>query len=261
MLKKACSPRSVANLLTTDPNAGMFSSMSEKKFFLHRVRAFARYLAQYHPSAFLLLAQLLSLVLYAAFEGVPSGRFLLVAFGTLVLVLVVWVVVRSPALNWISWLLAIPAIVLSLVAAFDENQAVSIWVAVLEAALYFYAAGGLIAYMMKDDRVSFDDFFAAGATFTLLAWGFAYLYIICQAFLPTSFSGGTLPGKYRSFLELLFFSFSNLSATGLSDILPVTSPGRVIVMLEQFAGVAYIAVVVSRLIGLSIVGRKDGRRQ
>ena len=52
-------------------------------------------------------------------------------------------------------------------------------------------------------------------------------------------------------------SFNNLSATGLGDIVPITAPARVLMMLEQFAGVAYIAVVVSRLIGLTIVRHKD----
>jgi hypothetical protein len=45
----------------------------------------------------------------------------------------------------------------------------------------------------------------------------------------------SLLGGYRSFL-----------------IVPVKTSSRVLVMLEQFAGVAYIAVVVSRLIGLTI---------
>ena len=56
---------------------------------------------------------------------------------------------------------------------------------------------------------------------------------------------------------MLFLSFSNLSATGLSDIVPITSSSRVIVMLEQFTGVAYLAVVVSRLIGLTIVRHQN----
>jgi len=56
---------------------------------------------------------------------------------------------------------------------------------------------------------------------------------------------------------MLFLSFANLSATGLSDIVPITSSSRVIVMLEQFTGVAYLAVVVSRLIGLTIVRHQD----
>ena len=98
-----------------------------------------------------------------------------------------------------------------------------------------------------------DLLVAAGATFTLLAWGFAYAFFVCQAVYPDSFYGIVEPERPRRWLELLSLSFSNLSATGLSDIVPIGSPARVLVMLEQFAGVGYIATVVSRLIGLTII--------
>jgi len=56
-------------------------------------------------------------------------------------------------------------------------------------------------------------------------------------------------------MELLFLSFAVLSGVGLSDILPVTAIARALVMLESFAGVMYIALVVSRLIGLTMLRR------
>ena len=215
-----------------------------------------RALARTHPSAFLLAAQLLSLALYAAFDGSSSGRALLGAVGILILTLVVWVVDRSPALNWIAWMLVAPAILLSLLSIFSANPTLLVWAALLEAVLYFYAAGSMVAYMLKDYRVTADELYAAGATFTLLAWGFAYAYVICQALVPGSFVGITNPTQPRTFLELLFLSVTNLTAAGLGDILPISPPARVLVMLEQFAGIGYVAVVVSRLIGMTLVQQK-----
>lgn len=216
-----------------------------------------RNIARHHPSAFLLAAQLFSLVLYVALEGVPGGPFILGVFGTLVLLLVVWVVIHSPAMTWVAWIIAGLAVLFSMLSWLRADSSLLIWAALMEAGLYFYGAGGLIAYMMGDEHVTTDDLFAAGATFTLIAWGFAYLYLVCQAWSPAAFSYGTHPQEPLIFIELLFLSFANLSATGLSDIIPVSSPSRVLVMLEQFAGVAYLAVVVSRLIGLTITRQKD----
>lgn len=213
-----------------------------------------------HPSSFLLVAQLLSLVLYAAFDGTPGGQGLLGAFGVVVLALVVWVVKRSPAINWIAWTLAVMAAVLWLLSWMSVSSTLSVWASLLEAVLYFYAAGSMIAYMMEDDQVTTDELFASGATFTLIAWAFAYLYIICQAWSPGSFAGGANQDQPQTFFMLLFLSFTNLSATGLSDIVPVTAPARVLVMLEQFTGVAYVAVVVSRLVGLTIVRQNRKRK-
>jgi hypothetical protein len=213
-------------------------------------------LARRHPSAFLLAAQLLSLLVYPAMDESSGGRLLFGAVALVVVPLAVWVVGRSPAVRWVAWLLAIPAMLLTAFAVLFAVPALLPWSAMLEAALYFYAAGGLIAYMLHDHEVSADELFAAGATFTLLAWGFAYAFFVCQAWYPDSFAAIEEPERPRRWLELLSLSFSNLSATGLSDIMPVGSPARVMVMLEQFAGVGYIATVVSRLIGLTIVRQR-----
>jgi hypothetical protein len=210
-------------------------------------------LARRHPSAFLLAAQLLSLLVYPSMDETSGGRLLFGAVALVVVPLGVGVVNRSPAVRWVAWLLAIPAMLLTAVAVLFAVPALLPWSAVLEAALYFYAAGGLISYMLHDHDVSADELFAAGATFTLLAWGFAYAFFVCQAWYPDSFAAIEQPERPRRWLELLSLSFSNLSATGLSDIMPVGSPARVLVMLEQFAGVGYIATVVSRLIGLTII--------
>jgi hypothetical protein len=209
------------------------------------------------PSALLLAAQLVSLALYVAVDGVPGGQVLLGTFGMLILLLVVWVVIHSPAINWIAWMIAGIIVLLLLFSWLLFNPALLVWATLLEAVLYFYGAGGLITYMMGDEHVTIDDLFAAGATFTLLAWGFAYLYLVCQAWSPGAFTYTTHSQEPLSFVEMLSLSFTNLSATGLSDIVPTTSPSRVLVMLEQFAGVAYIAVVVSRLIGLTISRQQD----
>ena len=56
-----------------------------------------------------------------------------------------------------------------------------------------------------------------------------------------------------SVLDLLFLSFSVQSNTGLSDITPVTAQARMLVALQMFVGVMYLALVVSRLIGLQYI--------
>lgn len=206
-----------------------------------------------HPSAFLLAAQLLSLVLYPTMDDSERGRVLFGAVGVVVVSLALWVVNRSPAESWIAWLLALPAVgftIASIVLDRHDLLAVS---SLFESALYFYAAGSLISYMMHDHQVTTDEMFAAGATFTLLAWGFAYAFYVCQAWYPGSFTALENPAAPRSWMELLFLSFTTLSGVGIGDVLPIRAPARVLVMLEQFAGVGYIAAIVSRLIGLTII--------
>ena len=144
--------------------------MAENRIGLLRWRVQARR----HPSAFLLAAQLLSLVLYPLFDEMRGGRVLFGALGVVVLMLAVWVVNRSPAKVWVAWLLAAPALALSVLSVLLGHDTLLVVSSALEALVYLYAAGSLIAYMLGDHRVTADELFAAGATFTLLAWGFAY---------------------------------------------------------------------------------------
>ena len=94
-----------------------------------------------------------------------------------------------------------------------------------------------------------------GATFTLAAWGFAYLFTVVQAVEPGSFTAAIDPSGERSWMELLFLSFATLTSTGLSDVVPVKAFARAVVMVEQLAGLAYVAMVVSRLVALTVLGR------
>ena len=106
--------------------------------------------------------------------------------------------------------------------------------------------------MLAAHTVTRDELFAVGATFTLVAWGFAYAYVVVQAVYPGSFDAAVAPEQDRTWTELLYLSVTTLSSTGLSDVVPIRPFARGAVMLEQLAGLGYVAIVVSRLVALTI---------
>jgi hypothetical protein len=211
--------------------------------------------ARREPSAVLLAAQLAGVLLYPFMESSDAGHALFSVFGILVLGLVVLAVRSSPGLTWIGVALGVPATVLLLIQAISGDDRLVPYSSAIEAVLYFYAAGALIAYMLADHDISRDELFAVGATFTLVAWAFAYAYTVCQAVEPGSFIAAIDPGGERSWTELLFLSFTTLTSTGLSDVVPIKPFARSLVMIEQLAGLAYVAMLVSRLVGLMILHR------
>ena len=212
--------------------------------------------ARREPSAILLAIQLAGVLLYPWMEG-SVGRALLSVFGILVLGLVVLAVRATPGLTWVALLLGAPATVLLLIQVVTDDDALLPYSSALEAALYFYAAGALIAYMLADHVITRDELFAVGATFTLVAWAFAYTYTVVQAIEPGSFTAAVDPEAQRSWMELLFLSFTTLTSTGLSDVIPVRAFARSVCMIEQLAGLAYVAVLVSRLVGLTVLRRSE----
>jgi hypothetical protein len=214
--------------------------------------------ARREPSALLLAAQLAAVLVYPFLEGSGAGRAVFSVLGIAILGLVLLAVRSTPALTWVAVLLGIPATALLLIQAVTDDESLFPYSSAIEAALYFYAAGALISYMLADHEVTRDELFAVGATFTLVAWGFAYTYVVCQAAEPQSFIAAVNPDEGRTWMELLFLSFTTLSSTGLSDVVPIEPFARSLVMIEQLAGLGYIAMIVSRLVGLTVTRRHIG---
>jgi hypothetical protein len=212
--------------------------------------------ARRHPSAILLFVQLGAVLVYPFLEGSDAGRAIFSALGIGVLALVVLAVRSTPVLTWVSLLLALPATVLLIVQATGEYDSLLPWSSGLEAALYLYAAYALVKYMLADHEITTDELFAVGATFTLVAWAFAYMFNVIQAVEPGSFIAAIDPEDDRSWMEFLFLSFTTLTSTGLSDVVPVKAFARAVVMIEQLAGLGYVALVVSRLVGLLVIGQR-----
>ena len=211
--------------------------------------------ARREPSAVLLIVQLAGLLVYPFLEGNDVRRSLFSVFGIIVLGLVFLSVRSSRALTWVGVAFAAPATVLLLIQAVTTSDELLPWSSAFEAVLYFYAASALIRYMLADHEITRDELFAVGATFTLLAWGFAYTYTVCQAIEPHSFTAAVNPDADRTWMELLFLSFTTLTSVGLSDVVPIKAFARSLVMIEQVAGVGYVAMVVSRLVGLMVMRR------
>jgi hypothetical protein len=212
------------------------------------------------PSAVLLIAQLGSVLLFPFLEGAVLGRAALSTVGLVILFLAVRAVRATPALGWIAIVLGLPLIGLTIWEAVDPSNAPVVFVSsVLHAAFYFYTSAALVAYLFRDRFVTVDELWATAATFTVVAWAFAYVFMAVQVVWPGSFTAAVSPESERTWFELLFLSFTNLTSVGLSDIAPVLPNARAFVMIEQVAGLLYVALVISRVVGLTITRQREPR--
>lgn len=210
-----------------------------------------------HPSAILLLVQLSGMLLYPFIEGTHGGLVLFNVFGIVVLGFTVRMVRRTPGQTWISATLAVIIMALLLLQSMFDMRHLLPWSSALEALFYFYAAFSLILYMMEDLLATTDELFAAGATFTLLAWGFTHMFILIQALQPGTFAAAVNAADPRTWSELNYLSFALLSSTGIGDVIPLTPHARAVASVEMFVGLIYLAGVVARLIGLTMQSNKN----
>ena len=212
-----------------------------------------------HPSAVLLVVQLLGVLVYPFMDESPIGRAALSIFALVVLALAVGAVRVTSALTWVSVGIGVPVVILTIWEAIDPaNAAVVFWSSTLHAAFYAYTSFALLRYMFLDRIVTADEVWATAATFTVVAWAFAYAFMAVQVVWPGSFTAAIGPDAPRTWFELLFLSFTNLTSVGLSDIAPVLPHARSFVMIEQVAGLLYVALVISRIVGLTLA--RDRRR-
>lgn len=213
-----------------------------------------------HPSAVLLVAQLGGVLAYPFLGASTLGRAVLGIVGIVILLIALWAVRRTPALTWVAALLGGPALVFTVLEAVNpDNDPIMLSSALLHAPFYFYVSWALVRYVFGDRKVTRDELFATGAAFTVVAWGFAYLFVALQVIWPGSFVG-TGGSADHAWFDLLFLSFTTLTSVGLSDILPVLPQARSLVMVEEVAGVMYIALVVARLVGLTTRADAPGRQ-
>ena len=206
-----------------------------------------------HPSGVLLVFQLLAILGYPFLSDTWEGRAVLGVVSMVVVGLALWAVRRTPVLNLVAFSLGLPAIVFTVLdAAFPHNDAIGLASALLHAPFYFYVSYAMIRYLFHDDHVTHDELFATGAAFTVVAWGFTYVFLAVQIIWPGSFDTPGESSDPRGWFELLYLSFTTLTSVGLSDVGPTLAHARSVVMLEQIAGVMYVALVVARLVGLTI---------
>ncbi|WP_404381929.1 ion channel [Knoellia locipacati] len=205
------------------------------------------------PSAFLLAVQLLVIVLLPWLQDLDYGRVALTVLSLCALTVAVFTVRSTPALTWLSILIGLPAAVLEVWSVASPGNALIVALAHTALSMfYFYTAYGLVSYMFEDAWVTKDELFAVGAAFTVLLFAFAYLFLAIQEVWPGSFVGHS-QAENRTFLELLFFSAANLTSVGLSDVGAVGAQARSVTILEQLGGVMYIAMVISRLVALTVM--------
>jgi hypothetical protein len=194
------------------------------------------------PSAWLLLVQLLILILAPLTNDSTASHAVSWCLSALALLLLATIIRNSPIFTGVGVFFVVLGLGLSggVLVGFTSSG-LQVAAHLIEAVAYFYGAAGLVMYMFEDEYLTRDELFAAAAVFTLLAWGFAFLYSVCQVWYPGSFN--TVANGPRTWLELIFLSFSIQSGTGLSDIVPLTPAARVLTALQMFSGVMYIALV------------------
>jgi hypothetical protein len=113
------------------------------------------------------------------------------------------------------------------------------------------AIGEVLGYILRRGPITADKLHGALAGYIMLALLWAFIYGLIERLSPGSFGPNRIDlGKPGAFFQLLYFSLTTLTTTGFGDITPMTNQARSFVMVEEFAGLFFVGVVIARLAGV-----------
>ncbi len=106
----------------------------------------------------------------------------------------------------------------------------------------------ILIHIEKENEVTLDLIMAAACAYVLLGMLWAYAYYLLEIFHPHSFNTSENVGVDQ--WNFFYYSFVTLTSTGYGDILAITKTARALSILEVITGQLYLAIMISRLVGL-----------
>jgi hypothetical protein len=125
--------------------------------------------------------------------------------------------------------------------------------------LYVFVIWTLLSDLLTQQTVSSDTLCGAASVYILTGIAWVPLYIAVENGYPGSFNltPDAVSDLGKNWDDLLYFSFTTLTTLGYGDIAPQSAQARSLANLEAINGVLYIAVLVSKLVGMNIEYRRE----
>ena len=150
--------------------------------------------------------------------------------------------------------LAIPSLILTWLDLFSDQSIIVISFAFFTILFIFVCTTSILYDVLLKAKVTLETLRGVICAYFLVAFMFSYIYFLIEYIEPASFNinGKIIPiFPYPYYLaQMLYLSFITLLTIGFGDIVPVKDMGQTAVVLEGIIGQFYIAILVSRLVGI-----------
>ena len=145
--------------------------------------------------------------------------------------LLVSTIIIFSALHYLLPILAVDKIKLGLGAIFLVHMLIMIW-----------------THIEMENEVTLDLIMAAACAYILLGMIWAYAYLFLESFHPGSFN--IIENSTDDLVDFNYYSFVTLTTVGYGDILALTRSARALSIFEAITGQLYLAIMISRLVGM-----------
>jgi Ion channel len=200
----------------------------------------------------LLFALLLLLVTYPLLSETLIGKAIFVVLSTAIMLAGAYASSRTRRALAAALLLAMPAMITRWSDLFVPSAPMLIASIVSTMFLYAYIAVLVFRRILNTGEVSAEELYGGLAVYILMGLVWADACWLLEAAAPGSYFTGGEPASLAIFI---YYSFSTLMTVGFGDIRPVGPLARSLATFESLGGIFFMAVFISRLVGLAQVRR------
>jgi len=197
----------------------------------------------------LLIALALLFFFFPFVEEVQGGDLIVSLLLSLVLLSAVLAVSDRRSVLLIALVLAIPAIAGRWINHFRPDlvhPAVFLTAALV---LVAFVVVNLLRFVWRAPSVNIEVLCASISAYLMLGLMWTMAYWLVDQLTPGAFAFNAGPRSMNGF-NGFYFSFITLSTVGYGDITPVSRIARWLAAMEAMTGLLYVAILISRLVGL-----------
>jgi hypothetical protein len=181
------------------------------------------------------------------------GRIVYLIVATSILLSGAYASSSEPRNVAIALLLSVPTFVTNSADVFAPTPAIHVAGRVSLMAFDVYVLVLVLRRVLRTRVITLDEIYGALSVYVLIGivWGVAYQLLDLAA--PASFHRSFDAGE----IDLIYYSFVTLMTVGYGDISPASATARSLTVLEALVGVVYMAVFISRLVGMHAQSRSE----
>lgn len=190
---------------------------------------------------------LLLLVLYPVLDDEIVGRGIYALLSTAVVLSGAYAASRDRRRRAIAVLLAIPTLAARWSFVFLRTPAARGAALATSIVFYLYTLLLILDYVLRTDEVTGDEIVGAVSVYILIGFVWGMAFGMLDLFSPGSIknvNGAMQTGDF------FYFSFITLMTVGYGDMYPASPVARSMAIVEAMVGVIFVAVLISRLVGL-----------
>ncbi|MEM7482726.1 MAG: ion channel [Acidobacteriota bacterium] len=229
--------------------------MKPDQSLIHR---FERRLETYQDASltvFLVALCLLAFVILPVVElSGRTGAFISFAFS---LVFMAGALIGGLSVGWRRFAIALACLSIALSWLEDLPGAKALDLANLAVSILFMAfvCWQLLREVFRPGDVNAHRLRGAVAVYLVVGFIFALIYGFVEALAPGSFRGLGPEGFGEDLHHAMYFSFVTLTTLGYGDITPESEFAQMLVVVEAVVGQLFLAVLIGRLVSLSVPSR------